>query len=177
METISRPAAAPSSFRSHRKLAWLTLLVLIIAALGWVAVPVAVIMPFKAQTARGVAVSYALKSWAPVFTGLALIAALALIVWLWRGKRSWWRRGLLLLSLAPLLVAAWFARQNHFEWMFHPLANSAYVKASEASFVDDKDMVLAVEVNGEAAAYPVRTLTYHHIINDVVGGRPITATY
>lgn len=162
---------------ARRKFAWLALALIIIAALVWVAVPVALIMPFKAQTGRAVAVSYALKSWAPAFTALALVAALALIVWLWRGRRSWWWRSLLVLSLAPLLVAAWFARQNHFEWMFNPLANSAYVKAGEANFVSDNDMVLAVEVNGEAVAYPVRQMGYHHVINDVVGGRPITATY
>jgi hypothetical protein len=80
---------------------------------------------------------------------------------------------ILLLTLAP----AWFARQNHFEWMFNPLRHSAYVKASDASFVRDSDMVLAVKINNEAVAYPVRLMAYHHIVSDVVGGTPICATY
>jgi hypothetical protein len=38
-------------------------------------------------------------------------------------------------------------------------------------------MVMAIEINGDAVAYPVRQMGYHHVINDVVGGKPITATY
>jgi hypothetical protein len=46
-------------------------------------------------------------------------------------------------SVAAVIAAAWFARQNHFEWMFNPLAQSAYAKADDASFVGAEDMVLA----------------------------------
>ena len=34
-----------------------------------------------------------------------------------------------------------------------------------------------VKINGDAAAYPVRQMAYHHIVQDVVGGTPITTTY
>jgi hypothetical protein len=61
--------------------------------------------------------------------------------------------------------------------MFHPLANAGYAKVSEATFVGDSDMVLAVENNGEAVAYPVRLMAYHHLVQDTVGGTPIVATY
>jgi len=37
--------------------------------------------------------------------------------------------------------------------------------------------VLAVNVNGDSVAFPVRQMAYHHIVQDVVGGMPITATY
>ena len=74
-------------------------------------------------------------------------------------------------------LGAWFARQNHFEWMFHPLPNAAYASIGDAKFVDDADLVLAVERNGEAAAYPIRQLAYHHLVQDVVGRVPIVVTY
>ena len=61
--------------------------------------------------------------------------------------------------------------------MFHPLANATYAKISDAGFVADTDIVMAVESNGEAAAYPVRQMAYHHLVQDVVGGTPIVATY
>ena len=154
---------------------WFALL-LIATALAIVAIPVFVIMPFKAQTAAGVEWSYLLRRIAPWTTILLLILALLLSVRMWRGAR-WWSRTALLILFVPMVAAAWFARQNHFEWMFNPLPNAAYVKASEANFVNDNDMVLGVEINGEAVAYPVRQMAYHHVINDVVGGRPITATY
>jgi hypothetical protein len=93
-----------------------------------------------------------------------------------RGSR-WWSKVLLVLIMLPLLASTWFARQNHFEWMFSPLANSTYAKPSEATLVGDGDMVLAVDNNGEAVAYPVRLMAYHHVVQDVVGGTPIVATY
>jgi hypothetical protein len=43
--------------------------------------------------------------------------------------------------------------------------------------VGEDDIVLAVKINGESAAYPVRLMAYHHLVEDVVGGTPIVATY
>jgi hypothetical protein len=107
---------------------------------------------------------------------VATILFLALCVKLWRGAR-WWGRVAMAALLAPLLAVTWFARQNHFEWMFNPLPNADYARAAEAGFVADSDMVMAIEINGDAVAFPVRQMAYHHVVNDVVGGKPITATY
>ena len=159
-----------------RKAAWATLLVITLIALAIVLVPVWIIQPFKPQSARGVEVSYALRRWSPWVTLIALALGLIVVAWLWRGSR-WWKKALLVIVLIPSLAATWFARQNHFEWMFNPLANAAYAKTSAAGFVDDGDIVMAVESNGEAAAYPVRLMAYHHLVQDVVGGTPIVATY
>ena len=161
----------------NRWLVWLTLLIVVVAAFAMVAAPVWIIQPFKPQTERGLAVSYALRSWSPLLTLIAFVISSALVVWLWRGSRRWIAKIVLAVLLLPVLAASWFARQNHFEWMFNPLKNSAYAKASEASFVGEKDMVLAVENNGEAVAYPVRLMAYHHVVGDTVGGTPIVATY
>jgi len=45
--------------------------------------------------------------------------------------------------------------------------------------VHDNELVLGVEVNGEARAYPINTLTgpQREIFNDELGGRPIAATW
>lgn len=174
METFS--TVSPQQ-KFNRKLAWLILLVIIAISLAVVMIPAMLIMPFKPQTPRAVELSYWLKSWSPIVTALALIASLALAIWLWRGKRSWWRRSLLVLSMIPVLAATWFARQNHFEWMFNPLKQTAFAKISEAGFVGDKDMVMAVTINGESVAYPIRQMGYHHVVHDTVGGVPIVATY
>jgi hypothetical protein len=37
--------------------------------------------------------------------------------------------------------------------------------------------VVAVEINGDARAYPVRAMVWHEIVNDTVGGVPVTVTY
>ncbi len=163
------------SFR--RRAAWAALLLLALTGLAIVITPVWIVQPFKPQTGAGLSLSYALRSWSPLVTIIAAAAALALVIWLYPGARRWWRKAALVVIVLPLLAAAWFARQNHFEWMFHPLAHPAYAKTSDAGFVADTDMILAVENKGEAVAYPVRLMAYHHLVPDVVGGTPIVATY
>jgi uncharacterized membrane protein YhaH (DUF805 family) len=158
-----------------RRLLWLLLLIIAAVALAVVIVPAWVIQPFRPQSPRGLEVSYALKRSAPFITIIALLACIALMVKLWRGAR--WSRILLVILLVPPALSAWFARQNHFEWMFNPLANAGYARANAATFVADSDLVMAVARNGEAAAYPIRQLAYHHLVQDTVGRVPIVVTY
>jgi hypothetical protein len=41
----------------------------------------------------------------------------------------------------------------------------------------EHEPVIAIEINGEAKAYPLNVLTYHEIVNDELGGVPISSTY
>jgi MFS family permease len=158
-------------------LAWIGLLLIIVAALAIVIVPVWIVQPFKPETERGLAMAYTMRHWSPILTIVALVVSLVLVGSLWRRSRRWFARAILIIMLLPLLGATWFARQNHFEWMFNPLAHSSFAKVPDASFVAESDMVLAVDNQGEAVAYPVRLMAYHHVVQDVVGGTPIVATY
>ncbi len=175
-ETQAADVSVRGGRTGRRAVAWLSLLIVIAIAFAFVFIPAWVIMPFKSQTARGVAVSYALKSWSPIVTVIAALLSIALIVYLWRGAR-WFGRAAMILLLAPVLGSVWFARLNIYEKMFNPLPNPAYARAAETDFIADSDMVMSVVINGEAAAYPVRQMGYHHIVQDTVGGAPITATY
>jgi uncharacterized membrane protein YhaH (DUF805 family) len=158
-----------------RRLLWLLLLIVAAIALAAVLIPALVIQPFRPQSPRGLEISFALKRIAPVLTIVTLIACLAFVIKLWRGAR--WSRIALILLMIPAMLSAWFARQNHFEWMFNPLANAGYVTANAATFVADSDLVMAVARNGQGAAYPIRQLAYHHLVQDTVGGVPIVVTY
>ena len=159
-----------------RKLAWLLFFLLVAVVLVIVLTPVFLIMPFKAQTSRTMEISNLMRRWSPWLTVLASLLILAIAFKLWIGGR-WFGRIALVILLLPTLGATWLARQNHFEWMFNPLPNPAYAKAGEASFVNDNDRVLAVTLNGESVAYPIRLMGYHHVVEDTVGGTPIVATY
>jgi hypothetical protein len=153
------------------------LLGITLIAFAWVLVPALLIQPFKLQTPQRLELSYALRHWSPVITLVGLAVALLIGISLWRETRRWWRKVCLVLLFIPLLVATWFARQNHFEWMFQPLPNAGFVKVNDAAFVAEGDMVLAVELNGDAAAYPIRQVAYHHVIQDTIGGIPVLVTY
>ena len=166
-----------SSSPTTRRISWLILVALTLVAFAAVFIPVWIIQPFKPQTTRGLEVSYMLRRFSPWITLGSLVPGFFLMVKLWLGSQRWWKKALLVAILIPLLAATWFARQNHFEWMFNPLPNAAYAKVKDAGFVAAEDIVLAVKIHGEAAAYPVRLMAYHHLVEDVVGGTPIVATY
>ncbi len=177
MENVLTETNAQTQTGIERRLIWPALLGLLVFSIAFVAIPVFLVQPFRPQTQRALEISYLLRSWSPSATAIMLLAALALVIWRWRQARRWWRKTLLVILLSLSIVPAWFARQNHFEWMFNPLQNSAYVKVADAAFVRDSDMVLAVKINNEAVAYPVRLMAYHHVVADTVGGTPICATY
>jgi uncharacterized protein DUF3179 len=161
----------------RRWILWMLLLSVTLIALASVLVPALLIQPFKLQTAERLKISYALDHWSPEITLLALGFALLIGIRLWSRTCGWWRRACLVLLFIPLLAATWFARQNHFEWMFKPLPNAAFANVNDAGFVSEGDMVLAVELNGDAAAYPVRQVAYHHVVQDTLGGIPVLVTY
>ena len=55
------------------------------------------------------------------------------------------------------------------EPVFAPVAGVDFLAESEA--------VLALEVNGDARAYPLQIMTWHELDNDTVGGVPVTVSY
>jgi len=140
-------------------------------------IPVYLIQPFAAQSVKAVEISYLLKNWSPLITLSMALVALALSAFIWLRSKRWFGKTAVVLPLILIAIFTWFARQNHFEWMFNPLGGAQFARASEIDFLSDNEMVLAVKVNGEAVAYPVTLMAYHHIAHDVVGGVPITATY
>ena len=52
-----------------------------------------------------------------------------------------------------------------------------FVDAADANFISTDDVVLGLEINGEAKAYPLFILVWHEIVNDKVGGAPVAITY
>jgi hypothetical protein len=43
--------------------------------------------------------------------------------------------------------------------------------------VDENSVVIGVELNGEAKAWPIRYILYHHQVQDTIGGTQILVTY
>ena len=51
------------------------------------------------------------------------------------------------------------------------------IPARKARYLRNDDRVFGVVIRGEARAYPVRMLDWHEMVNDVVGGEPVTLAY
>ena len=64
-------------------------------------------------------------------------------------------------------------RAGSFPALDHPLV----VPASQAEWMDDGDIVLGAVQNGEARAYPVFMMRFHHVANDELGGDPYLVTF
>ena len=154
----------------------LAAVLLAVAAAAVAAAPLLLQQPFGTQTPAGMWIAHTLRQWGTPLTIALAVAVIALALSIARRAR-WWGKALLVAPVAVVLAAAWFARQNPFEWWFNPLEEPRFVPASEASFVEPRDLVLAVQADGESAAYPIRLMAYHHIVNDRIGRTPAVVTY
>ena len=147
-----------------------------IAVVAIVVLPIALDQPFGAQTPRLMAWVYALRRWSPLAAAAGAAAMLAIAVRAWPRSRIVARTALTA-AVVVTIAAAWLARQNVFEWMFNPLPRPSFVSAGAASFLEPADLVLTVRVGDDAAAYPIRQLAYHHLVNDRIGRTPAVVTY
>ncbi len=131
------------------------------------------IMPMPgSQQMNSIDLAYFLYRWRWVFRiffGLLIVAGLF--------KPSWKRKWLLVFPL--LLVAAVIYMTNFVmaaDHMFYQPSAVNMVTAQQNK-VDTNRLVLGVVENGEARAYPIRFLGYHHQVQDSIGGKPVIVTY
>lgn len=62
------------------------------------------------------------------------------------------------------------------EAMFHQPSHLSFAKATATKLPPDA-VVIAVANNGEAKAFPVRYISYHHQVRDTIGGKSLLVTY
>jgi Protein of unknown function (DUF3179) len=56
--------------------------------------------------------------------------------------------------------------------------NPKFISVQEASkFLEDSELVLGLNVNGDIRVYPLQILVWHEIVNDEVGDVPVAVTY
>lgn len=79
-----------------------------------------------------------------------------------------------------ILIAGFIIYQFNFEMkadqMFKQPRQLIMLSNSENKVNHDR-IILGIEYNGEAKAYPIQFLSYHHQVRDHIGGKPIMVTY
>jgi hypothetical protein len=60
--------------------------------------------------------------------------------------------------------------------MFYQTQNLQMVNVANNKIADEK-LVVGVEINGQAKAYPIQLIAYHHQVQDSIGGQPVMVTY
>lgn len=58
-----------------------------------------------------------------------------------------------------------------------PIDTPSFVRTASVDFLSDQEPVLALQIDGEARAYPVQILMWHEIVNDTFGTTPVAVTY
>ena len=58
-----------------------------------------------------------------------------------------------------------------------PIDDPQFQPAAADRTLSAREPVVSIEINGDARAYPLRILIWHEIVNDIVGGKPVTVTY
>lgn len=160
---------------SSRK--WIALAVVTLAvSLFFLIYPVYVIRPFRHQGAMELKAALAVLRFRVWLLSAASVLALLAVGQYWRSPRSWWKRGMVALTAILVFACTALSRINIYELMFHPVDRPEFSPAA-ATKLDGGEEVLAVRVGGEARAYPIRNISYHHVVNDRLGGVPIVATY
>jgi hypothetical protein len=139
--------------------------------------PLYVIRPFRPQGERELRSALLILRVRPILALPCAAAALFGAVRYWRLQpRKWLRIGAIAGVAGVLLCAALFRVNVYERFFFQPLGTPSFASAGEAK-LDGGEMVIAISLSGTARAYPIRNVSYHHIVNDVVDSVPIVATY
>lgn len=144
--------------------------------LACLAYPIYVIRPFRAQGEEELQAALLITRFRPVVTAVFALVAAAAAVSYWHLQSRMLRRMLVAGTAGIVCLLAVMARVNLFEMMFHPVDRPSFSAAAKVK-LDADEKVIAVKVAGEARAYPVRSISYHHVVNDIVGNKAIVATY
>jgi hypothetical protein len=131
------------------------------------------IMPMPgSQQMNSIDFAYFLYKWRWIFRALfGLMVIVGLLKSHWKKK---WPLAIPLLLLAAVVYMANFKMAA--DAMFKQPEQLLLVNA-QSNKVDTKRLVLGVSINGEAKAYPIQFLGYHHHIQDTVGGKAVLVTY
>jgi hypothetical protein len=154
----------------------LVLLACLAVSLFSVVYPLYVIRPFRHQGARELAAALIVARFRAVITVISAMAAIAALIGYWRMRPPMWRRVLQAAGALVVIALAFLARINVYELMFHPNIHPTFTAAQDVK-LDGAEKVIAVRIGAAARAYPVRSMSYHHLVNDMVGGVAIVATY
>jgi len=57
------------------------------------------------------------------------------------------------------------------------LTNPDLITPAEADYILPEEPVFGIEINGDARAYPLRFMDWHEMLNDVIGGLPVSLAY
>jgi len=131
-------------------------------------------MPYS-QRARSIDLAYFLYTWRWAFraaAGLMILAGLRGTIGR-RGVGRW-------VAVGVALVAGVVAYMANFQLAADRMflaPESLTMRRADRNVVEQNRLVVGIEINGDARAYPVQFIGYHHQVRDSAGGTPVLVTF
>jgi hypothetical protein len=135
------------------------------------------IMPFPgSQHSDTVGIAWFLNNYILWFRLIALAMVLPPLLYFYRKGRT--GRKSLLAGLVLLYAVIFYFFNFRFlaDKMFYQPRTKSFAGGAADTTNQDK-LVIGVSLRGEARAYPVEVIGYHHQVKDTVGGQPVMVTY
>lgn len=132
------------------------------------------IMPMPgSQRMNSIDAAYFLHGWRWAFRIIFWAMVLTGSVSVFQSKTKWIAATLLVLGLGLTYATNY---EMAADTMFYE-PDKVVMQNPASNRVDLKRIVIGTVVNGEAKAYPIQFIGYHHQVRDTLGGKPIMVTY
>ena len=134
------------------------------------------VMPFPgSQRSETVDIAYWLSrhiAWIRILAGIVIGIALIRVL---REGKTWEKISLSFALLCYIIVFALVNYRFEADEIFHTPSNKSFIPVAES--MDKTKLVIGVVLNGEAKAYPIQLIGYHHQVVDTVGNESVIITY
>ena len=150
--------------------AGLLLLALFELANVWFIMP----LPYS-QRVRSIDVAYALHSYRWFFR--AVFGAMVVGGLIPALRVAGWRKIFAPLAIAVVALVTYGANHVMAADKIFIAPTSLDMQPAERNKVDPARLVVGIEVDGQARAYPVQFIGYHHQVRDTVNGKPIMVSF
>ena len=135
------------------------------------------LMPFPgSQVSDTISLAYYLDRsvvWIRIF-----VLILAVMAWksVFPKGRIWEKVVLPLVLVVYIVVFFAFNYRMAADKIFYQPVNKAFTVAGDSN-MDRSKLVIGVEIDGQAKAYPIQLIGYHHQVIDTIGTTPVMVTY
>jgi hypothetical protein len=131
------------------------------------------IMPFPgSQRMNSLDFAYFLNSWKWIIRGVLYVLLLLGFGPALKGK---WRAVLLMIFVSGSIT--WLINTRITASSLFKVMKTKSFANWQNNMVDSNRLVIGVDFNGEARAYPMNVIAYHHRVYDTVGNKTIMVTY
>jgi Protein of unknown function (DUF3179) len=135
------------------------------------------IMPFPgSQQSNTIDFAYFLDKY---LIYIRIVCILIIVFALYKSFPNWrrWQKGLFFFAAFLYGMIFYFFNFKFLaDKMFYQPRHKNFAQAAANKVSTDK-LIVGVSINGEAKAYPIEIIGYHHQVQDTVGDQPIMVTY